>query len=301
MTANNNVKNHNIDIYIYRLEISSENCPNSITYLGQTLSLTQRLHNHISGNGKSSMIIHSLIQSKSDICNSPFKVKRILNLYKITVTNDKLYEVIQNECNSKNSSDNIDEIKNYRSLIDSIRTNFENIIYDLLRKKKNDFNNEYDLGAYNITNFFDQQKKETPSDECFNCLKSWYDSDKRKKKRSVKNIIDKLNNSNILKNKLNPSIQKNIIENGQTNKSTFEILKKICDSLSNEEITFSCKCLEHNKKIEIDERLKEYIDSINKKNIKDSKESMKNMIQLEPHIDELVTEKGNDYLMIKDY
>lgn len=276
MTTNNKDKNNNIDIYIYRLEISSEinseDDSNSITYLGQTLSLSERLNNHITGNGKSSKIIHSITQpTKKEDKNSKkskiYKVSKLKNLYKITISNDSLSdEAVKNE-----------KSKDYISLIDSIRTNFENIVYDSLKKGIGDF------GAYNTFNFFNGLKERDSINDIkirFKILKHFELLNKKQTKsifeQRLKKLTNKLKESPLVNPRKNYEaiIQKIIskkekidletesmvseTEDNKKNVKTYKLLSSICEELSNDhkgnKFEFTCRYLDN--PIDIDDTFK---------------------------------------------
>lgn len=276
MTTNNKDKNNNIDIYIYRLEISSEinseDDSNSITYLGQTLSLSERLNNHITGNGKSSKIIHSITQpTKKEDKNSNkskiYKVSKLKNLYKITISNDILSdEAVKNE-----------KSKDYISLIDSIRTNFENIVYDSLKKGIRDF------GAYNTFNFFNGLKERDSINDIkirFKILNHFELINKKQTKskleQRLKKLTNKLKESSLVNSEKNYdsiiqtkiSEKENIAsetesmdsetEDNKKNVETYKLLFIICKELSNEnkehKVEFTCRYLDN--PVDIDDTFK---------------------------------------------
>lgn len=276
MTTNNKDKNNNIDIYIYRLEISSEinseDDSNSITYLGQTLSLSERLNNHITGNGKSSKIIHSITQpTKKEDKNSNkskiYKVSKLKNLYKITISNDILSdEAVKNE-----------KSKDYISLIDSIRTNFENIVYDSLKKGIRDF------WAYNTFNFFNGLKERDSINDIkirFKILNHFELINKKQTKskleQRLKKLTNKLKESSLVNSEKNYdsiiqtkiSEKENIAsetesmdsetEDNKKNVETYKLLFIICKELSNEnkehKVEFTCRYLDN--PVDIDDTFK---------------------------------------------
>lgn len=265
MTTNNKDKNNNIDIYIYRLEISSEDDSNSITYLGQTLSLSERLNNHITGNGKSSKIIHSITQTtKKEDKNSKkskiYKVSKLKNLYKITISNDSLSdEAVKNE-----------KSKDYISLIDSIRTNFENIVYDSLKKGIRDF------GAYNTFNFFNGLKERDSINDIkirFKILNHFELLNKKQTKskleQRLKKLTNKMNESSLLSKEKNNvfKITKKFpkASNIKGNVEIYELLCSICTELSNEnkydKIEFTCRYLDN--PVDINDAFKARLSDIN--------------------------------------
>lgn len=115
--------------FIYKLNINRGNGNHSITYLGQTFDLITRLNDHINKNSNSAKLIHNLeINEQNDA-----EITEINNLYKISIQITDL----------PNEFD-IVKFKN------SIRVNFENLIYDCLKIS------QYDFGAYNVPSEFDE-------------------------------------------------------------------------------------------------------------------------------------------------
>lgn len=159
------------NVYIYKLIIGNDNSYKEITYLGQTLSLKERLNNHISGNTKSAEILKSLKKRSSDIENK-FHVKRIDSLFLIKITGE------ENQLN--------------QSFIDSVRTNLESIVFDFTAKTGADF------GAYNVEDIFNIEKKsdnDIKTSEIVNNLHKQKVDYKDDFKKPLKDILIKINES----------------------------------------------------------------------------------------------------------
>lgn len=159
------------DVYIYKLIIGNDNSYKEITYLGQTLSLKERLNNHISGNTKSAEILKSLKKISGDIENK-FHVKRIDSLFLIKITGE------ENQLN--------------QSFIDSVRTHLESIVFDFTAKTGADF------GAYNVEDIFNIEKRsdnDIKTTEIVNNLHKQKVDHKDDFKKPLKDILIKINES----------------------------------------------------------------------------------------------------------
>lgn len=121
------------NVYIYKLEVKLNNDYDPITYLGQTLSIEKRLKEHFNGKRTSAKILRSLKKIAKSITKINYDLKQIFVIkIKIKITGK------QEQLN--------------QSFIDSVRTDFESIIFDFTANTKNDF------GAYNVENIFKNTK-----------------------------------------------------------------------------------------------------------------------------------------------
>lgn len=115
--------NNTFTFFIYKINIDRGNMNHPITYLGQTLHIDQRLKIHLNRDPDSAKLLLNLYHGDPD----NVRITEIQNLYRINIHLHDLPNTFDAE-NFKNS----------------IRVNFENLIYDCLKT------NIYDFGAYNV-------------------------------------------------------------------------------------------------------------------------------------------------------